>query len=131
MSFFQKKDFWLVAAILLAAGVAFFLFGRPGRQAGLQTDIVEIYLGNSDTPSQTVPFGEAQVLKIDQDGDRHNEITITDDAVYMSHSTCHNQECVKQGKITMENIETRLLGDYIICLPNQVVVKVVRAEENS
>ena len=47
----------------------------------------------------------------------------------MKSSTCDNQDCVKQGVVTLENMEERLLGNMIICLPNQVTLSLYTTEE--
>ncbi len=47
----------------------------------------------------------------------HNEITIKDGKVYMSHSDCYNQACVKSGKKDKK-------GESIICLPNLITVEI-------
>ncbi len=47
----------------------------------------------------------------------HNQITVKDGKVYMSHSNCKNQICVNSGKIERK-------GESIICLPNKVTVEI-------
>lgn len=70
------------------------------------------------------------VKQLAEDGhEMINIIRITDKAVFMESSTCENQDCVGQGEVTLENKELRILSNYIICLPHQVVVQLYSAEE--
>ena len=58
-----------------------------------------------------------------------NLLHITDHGVYMKESTCENQDCVYQGEVTLENRESRILSNMIICLPNQVMLSLYTPEE--
>lgn len=58
-----------------------------------------------------------------------NTIHLTPTGVYMESATCENQDCVHQGEVTLDNISSRILGNMIICLPNQVVLELYSAEE--
>ena len=60
---------------------------------------------------------------------RVNVIHVTPDSVTMASSTCDNQLCVGEGTVTLDNKETRILGGYIICLPNEVTLELYAAEE--
>ncbi len=56
-----------------------------------------------------------------------NVVRIEGGAVYMLSSSCEDQDCVHQGKLTLENHTQRFLGNLILCLPNRVIVTL---EEN-
>ena len=43
----------------------------------------------------------------------------------MHSSTCDNQLCIGQGEVTVENYTRRILGPYVLCLPNQVELQLV------
>ena len=58
-----------------------------------------------------------------------NMIHLTPEGVYMEDSTCENHDCVKQGVVTLENRNERVLGNMIICLPNQVCLELYSPEE--
>ena len=47
----------------------------------------------------------------------------------MKSSPCDNQDCVKQGEVTLANKDERILSNMIICLPNQVVLELYTPEE--
>ena len=58
-----------------------------------------------------------------------NVIHLTPDGVYMEDSTCEGHDCVKQGTVTLENRDERILYNMIICLPNQVMLELYTPEE--
>ena len=58
-----------------------------------------------------------------------NLIHLTPEGVYMEDSTCAGHDCVDQGMVTLENKDERILGNMIICLPNQVVLQLYTPEE--
>ena len=58
-----------------------------------------------------------------------NTIHLTPDGVYMEDSTCEGHDCVQQGEVTLENRKDRILGNMIICLPNQVCLQLYTPEE--
>ena len=58
-----------------------------------------------------------------------NVIHLTPDGVYMEDSTCENHDCVQQGEVTLDNKADRILGNMIICLPNQVMLSLYTPEE--
>ena len=58
-----------------------------------------------------------------------NTIHLTPTGVYMEDSTCANHDCVQQGEVTLDNKKDRILGNMIICLPNQVTLQLFTPEE--
>jgi len=58
-----------------------------------------------------------------------NVIHVTPDSVYMESSTCDNQDCVLQGTVTLDNMKERVLGNMIICLPNEVTLELYTPED--
>lgn len=58
-----------------------------------------------------------------------NTIHLTPDGVYMEDSTCEGHDCVQQGEVTLDNRDARILGNMIICLPNQVTLQLFTPEE--
>lgn len=110
----------LLTALLLAAA------GCGPSTVDAQRPTVAVYVGNALYTA--VPFGEEQVITVDQSDGRVNEITFTGTDVHMSHATCDNQDCIEQGMITMDNYETRPMREWIICLPNGVTVEYIPGE---
>ena len=70
-----------------------------------------------------LPFGTEHTLQVIQDSGR-NTVRITKDAVYMEEADCHGQDCVKMEPVTRDNLEMRVMGGFIICLPHRVSVEV-------
>lgn len=66
----------------------------------------------------TYDLSKDQTIKVEYRGHRNN-VTIKNGQVSMIFSDCHNQNCVHQGWISDTS-------QAIICLPNKVVVEIVR-----
>ncbi len=58
-----------------------------------------------------------------------NVIHVTPDSITMASSTCDNQLCVSEGTVTLDNKADRILGNYIICLPNSVQLELLNEAE--
>lgn len=58
-----------------------------------------------------------------------NYLHVTPTGMYMESANCDSQDCVRQGVVTLENKDTRILYNMIICLPNQVVVELYTPDE--
>ena len=75
-----------------------------------------------------IPMDRDKIITIRQENGEINKVHITPEKVYMEYSSCDNQDCVQQGEIHMDTYKTRILGTYVICLPNNVTVEMVPAE---
>lgn len=83
-----------------------------------------------NTYYQPLPLvGEADIPITQPDTGAENIIHVSPEGVYMKSSNCDGQDCVKQGEITLDNIDSRVLGNCIVCLPNQVILEVYTTEE--
>jgi hypothetical protein len=114
------RDFFVALAVLIAALILYWFFGRA-KPVGAA--YVNIYVGNSGEPYQRAPLDEDETIRVDQGDGRVNVIEIKDGGVKMAYSTCKNQDCVHEGVVTDESRKRRALGDWIICLPNGVAVE--------
>ena len=47
----------------------------------------------------------------------------------MESSNCENQNCIGQGEVTLENRETRVLFNMVICLPHGISLELLTKEE--
>ena len=70
-----------------------------------------------------LPFGTEHTLQVIQDSGK-NTVRMTKDAVYMEEADCHGQDCMKMEPVTRDNLEMRVMGGFIICLPHRVSVEV-------
>ena len=59
-----------------------------------------------------------EVRRIEVEGEHHLTITCDGTEVYVSHSDCPTQDCVRTGAVSVP-------GQSIVCLPEQVIVKIV------
>lgn len=75
-----------------------------------------------------IPMDRDKIITLQQDEETVNKVHITPQTVYMESSTCENQDCVGQGEIDVDTYQSRILGTYIICLPNDVTVELVPAQ---
>ncbi len=120
----------LIALVLVAAvGAAGFLMARTGGDAG--EDAVRGYLRvQVDSEARPlIPLTEGGTHVIEQEDGSKNVIHTTADGALMAFSTCHNQNCVQQGEVTLANRQSRALGSLIVCLPNKVLVELLTPEE--
>lgn len=62
-------------------------------------------------------------------GECINVIEVTENSVRMAESTCDNQDCIYQGTVTLENKDSRVLQNMIICLPNEVILELYTYDE--
>ncbi len=58
-----------------------------------------------------------------------NVLHITPNGFWMENANCEGQDCVKQGEVTLENREERILWNMIICLPHQLSAELITREE--
>ena len=78
---------------------------------------------------EPVPMTGEHVVSITQENGKQNVAVISADAAGMSISTCPGQECIHQGKVSLENRDQRVLYNQIICLPNTVILSVLDEKE--
>lgn len=114
-----KKDILIIGAALAVCLVGLLLFAGSGGNE------VRVYVGE-ELYEQASLYMDNTIVIEQPDGCR-NEVRIEDGRVYMAYSTCENQNCVHQGEMTTDNIASRALSNWIICLPNRVTVEL--AEE--
>ena len=74
---------------------------------------------------EPIAMDRDKIITLKQDDGKINRVHITPQAVYMESSTCENQDCVGQGEVHVDNYKDRILGTYIICLPNNVSIEMV------
>lgn len=71
-----------------------------------------------------LPFSQAHTVTVVQPDGSENVIALTGEAVYMQRANCENQDCVDMGEVTPDNLEMRVLGGFIVCLPHRLSVEV-------
>lgn len=106
--------------------------GAAGPMPPKQTEEVAGYViltVNGRQYGDPIAMDRDKIITIKQDDGKVNKVHITPEKVYMESSTCENQDCVQQGEITLDNYKTRILSTFVICLPNNVSIEMVPAEE--
>lgn len=128
----------LVAAMLLLClalsacggkapgGARVLLDGAEWDQKPLSPEITSprVYITLDGEALIDLPFSEAHDVEIVQPDGAVNAVKLTGEAVYMDHANCENQDCVNMGQVTLENLELRVMGGFVICLPHKVSVEV-------
>ena len=76
-----------------------------------------------------IPMDRDKIITIKQDNGEINKIHITPEYVVMESSTCENQDCIGEGEVNVNTYKDRILSTYIICLPNQVTIEMVPADD--
>ncbi len=94
----------------------------PGVQAYLRVQV-------GDQVWEPIALAEGDSYTISQPDGKENVVNVTATGAIMHFSTCDNQSCVKQGEVTLENRDSRVLSNMIICLPNEVILEVLTPEE--
>ncbi len=132
---------WLLLPLLPAVGVLLFFLLRP---AAPSPEVVRLTLdgnvwaGGELSPDASdlrvvvtldgntvadLPFSEAHSLTVETEEGR-NTVLLNGTSVRMESADCANQDCVNMGEVTRENLETRVLGGWIICLPHHLSVEI-------
>ena len=76
-----------------------------------------------------IPMDRDKIITVKQENGAINRIHITPEYVEMESSTCENQDCIGEGEVNVNTYKDRILSTYIICLPNQVTIEMVPADE--
>lgn len=108
------RDAALIAALLLTAGILFFVTaGRPhGAYVVVRVDGTETGRYALDQSGIYELNGGSNILQIENG------------FAFLCEADCPDKLCVRQGKI-------RLNGQCIICLPNRLTVTVCGAEDGA
>ena len=115
----RKKDMLIVGlALLVAAGALVFASVSGGKDGA---DTVCVYVDG--TLYAKKPLAQDGEIRVEQEDGSVNVIVIRDGSVQMDYSSCENQLCVQQGRVSAKNRFFRALGSQIVCLPNRVMIE--------
>ena len=140
---------WILsAALLVAAVLLFILIGKPfgaAPEAGGTLQVIldgkplavpqattvpttgedlRVYITHDGKALLDLPFAEQHTVRIVQPDGGENTVTLTGSSVCMTEANCEGQDCVQMGEVTKENLEVRVMGGFIICLPHRISVEV-------
>ena len=99
----------------------------PPKQASEVRGHVLLTVGNRQY-GDPIPMDRDKIITLKQEDGKINKVHITPEKVYMESSTCENQDCVQQGEIHVDTYQDRILGTFVVCLPNNVTIEMVPAD---
>ena len=76
-----------------------------------------------------IPLNSDNAFTVRQSDGSENTVHIGRNSFYMESSNCENQNCVEQGEVTLENRDTRILLNTVICLPHRLSLELLNPEE--
>ncbi len=122
----------LLALVVAVAGAGLFISRQNAPADGGETTgeikaFLRIQVG--DQVWDPIAIGEGGEYVIEQPDGKQNVVRTSATGAVMHFSTCDNQSCVEQGEVTLENRDSRVLSNMIICLPNEVILEVLTPEE--
>lgn len=144
---FDKKNLLVIAAVLVLIAVVAVVAATQKRE--LNPTLGTLAADSAAAPAATdaaapaeaylvvtvagemydpIPLQGEESYTITRDN-KVNVIAVTPGSVTMHSASCDNQDCVKQGTVTLDNREMRVLQNAIICLPNEVVLEIYTHEE--
>ncbi len=118
----------ILAAVVLAVGAAALFLNRDASPAQATRE-VRVY--QNGQLRATGHLGQKEDIVIHGENGEENVISFTENGVVMKSATCHNQLCIGQGEVTLDNFRTRFYRNEIICLPNRVTVELVLTDEEA
>ncbi len=145
----KRRDVWVIAAVL-AAALLLLLAGRLFRPAPPEAAFPTLTLSNAaslgsgdflnDAESylrikqgkayyDLVPLNGPGEIVIRQNNGWENVIHIDKNSVVMHSANCPNHDCIRQGMMTMDNIDTRVFQSWITCLPHELSLELITRED--
>ena len=110
----------VLVVVLLAVGTSMVFYGGLAGKDGGITAVVLHYGEEVERVDLSELDGDKQITV---DGKYHLTITLTPNGAQVTHSDCPTQDCVRTGHVGR-------VGQSIICLPEQVVVKLEGAKQS-
>ncbi len=107
----KKKDFILIAVLIVIAALSWLIFSPKGGAGGT----LVVTLGGDRYG--TYPMSENTELVIESELGE-NTIVIENGEAYFKNADCKDKYCEKQGRISHG-------GESIVCLPHRLVAEVV------
>jgi len=120
----------LVAAMLFALVPAALADSQSAYSGYVYIELTGVgqfkWFGLAKTPEESYSVPIQQLMS---DGTTvENVIHITDKGFYMESSDCEGHDCVDMGEVTLENMNSRVLGGVVVCLPHQLYAELYTPE---
>lgn len=125
----KRKDLIILLAVLALALAAFLTREMWSGALGMGEDVPRLRISIGGVVDREIPLNKTDTIELLQEDGKRNVVSMFPGGFVMQESNCHNQDCIHQGEVTVDNVDTRLLYHQIICLPNQVVLEMVDGEE--
>lgn len=109
----HKWDLILVAAILIIAAAGFL-----GYRFAHRAPAVVVEISSFGDVVETVDLSKDGTYEIPNVLGGSNTVVVQNGQVYCADATCPDKVCIHQGSISQN-------GEMIVCLPNQMIAKVV------
>lgn len=118
----KRKDWWILLAVLAAGALVWLLGGRAALPGG-ERPTLRVTVEGRET--ELVALDTSRELVIEQENGARNVVELFPGGFRMREASCRNRDCVHQGEVTTENMESRPLYNQVVCLPNRVVLEMV------
>lgn len=127
----RNKNLWIILAVVLLIAAVFgaALLMQPQSPASTGEAQAFLRISVDGTPQEPIPLTEDGELTLTQPDGESNTIRYTSTSVWMASANCHNQDCVEQGVVSLDTMDSRVLGNMIICLPHRLTLELCTAEE--
>lgn len=112
----NKKEFLIIFILLIAALFSFLIFRISDQGAKVEIEISRKLYGTYDL------LTEQEIIIKDNNGYTLMNVLIKNGKVQVLTSNCPDKICIESGSI-------ELSGQTIICLPNQVVIKIISDDD--
>ncbi len=118
MKFIKKKDFIIIAIILLVASIFYFVYNMQADKGAAKAEIyykseliMTVMLNEKVDRTFKLPQNEHVVFHLYEDG-----------SIRFEESDCPDKVCVNSGKL-------KHVGSSTACLPNKVILKIVPVKD--
>ena len=118
LKFFKKTDILIILAILVI-GTGIWLMNESTQS---KTDLIAVILYNNQEIKR-INLSESENMTFSLDQNPEIVFEIKDGTIGFIHSDCPDQLCVAAGFLDAS-------GETAVCLPNNVVLKIISDEEN-
>jgi len=125
----MKRRDWLIVAIVLVASLTLLLLRPKADTTTAATAYLQITAPGKSY--DLIPLTGDQQIVIEQTDGSRNVVEVFQGGFRMIESNCKNQDCIHQGEVTLDNMNTRALANEIICLPHKVVLDLVTGDEKT
>ena len=115
----KKNDVILIAILLILAILSYIVIKYFIMNNGAYVEVII----NGETV-ETFDLSEDITYKIETKNGDYNLLVIKDNIATVTEASCPDKLCINQKDISKN-------GESIICLPNQVVVRIVDGKENT